>query len=179
VGDAAIRFGEHFLKRKQDVMKLIRVPHADDGAPGPDIPQFGRAKLPLRPDIWAARQRLSQNSKFQNTVKKTSFANAIWGVFILREGVLMVFFEVFGRDFRVLRQSPPSRPDAAARRPYLIRGIRVIRGKILAKMSDFDMLQCRAVSRNQSERDMANGGWERPEKSQKDGVRKMFMTPFF
>jgi hypothetical protein len=37
VGDAAIPFGEHFLNRKQDVMKLIRVSHADDGAPSPDI----------------------------------------------------------------------------------------------------------------------------------------------
>ena len=26
-------------------------------SPNPDISQFGRAKLPLRPDIWAARQR--------------------------------------------------------------------------------------------------------------------------
>jgi hypothetical protein len=26
---------------------------------------------------------------------------------------------------------------------------------------------------------MANGGWERPERSQKDGVKKIFMIPFF
>jgi hypothetical protein len=36
-----------------------------------------------------------------------------------------------------------------------------------------------AASRDQSEWEMANGGWERPERSQKDGVKKIFMTPFF
>jgi hypothetical protein len=54
---------------------------------------------------------LSQNSKIRNSVKKISSTFAIWRVFILSEGVLMVFFEIFGGEFRVLRQSPPSRPQ--------------------------------------------------------------------
>jgi hypothetical protein len=59
--------------------------------------------------------RLSQNSKIQKSVKKTSSTFAIWRVLISSEGVLMVFFEISGGEFRVLRQSLSSLPACGER----------------------------------------------------------------
>jgi len=51
----------------------------------PDISQFGRAKLPLRPDIWAARQRrpiVKMDQAFaalrNMRVKKRGHQNGAW-----------------------------------------------------------------------------------------------------
>ncbi|MGA2555019.1 MAG: hypothetical protein ABSG04_01930, partial [Verrucomicrobiota bacterium] len=58
------------------------------------------------------QRRLSQNSQIGNPVKKTSPTFAIWRVLFDGEGVLMVFFELSKRQFRVLRQSQRGVPTS-------------------------------------------------------------------
>jgi hypothetical protein len=72
-------------------------------------------------------------------------------------------------------------PFAAKRRIRRIttRAYALHSNNITQFQEDFCRKEPSAASRNQSKWEMANAGWERPERSQEDGVRKIFMTPFF